>query len=353
MSAPPPEATPSPLRQLTLVRVREFLREPEAVFWTLVFPLLLASGLGLAFRARPAEVARVGVLATAPGAGALEAALARDTTLAVEALNDTAAATALRVGRIALLVVPEGDGRVAYRYDAARAEARLARLVVDAAVQRAAGAVPPVGARDELVSERGSRYIDFVLPGLLAMNLMGGGIWGLGFGIVDARRKKLLKRLLATPMSRTQYLLSFLFMRLGMMVVEAGVVVAFGVLAFGVPMRGSLAVFATSCMLGTLMFGSIGLLIASRARTLEGASGLMNFVMLPMWVGSGIFFAATNFPAAVQPVVQALPLTALVDALRGTMLQGAGVAGVAGEWAIMAAWLAGCFALALKLFRWR
>ncbi len=186
------------------------------------------------------------------------------------------------------------------------------------------------------MSERGSRYIDFVLPGLLAMNLMGGGIWGLGFGIVDARRKKLLKRFIATPMSKAQYLFSYLVMRLVMMVVEVLVVVTFGVLVFGVPMRGSLGAFALVCVVGTLMFGAIGLLIASRARTLEGASGLMNVVMLPMWVASGVFFAATNFPNAVQPVVQALPLTAVVDAMRMNMLQGSGVAAMAGELGIMA-----------------
>ena len=185
------------------------------------------------------------------------------------------------------------------------------------------------------------------------MNLMGGGIWGLGFGIVDARRKKLLKRFIATPMSRAQYLLSYLVMRLAMMVVEVLVVVAFGVLVFGVPMRGSLGAFAIVCVVDTLMFGAIGLLIASRARTLEGASGLMNFVMLPMWVASGVFFAATNFPAAVQPVVQALPLTAVVDAMRASMLQGSGLAALSGELGIMAAWLVLSFVLALRLFRWR
>jgi ABC-type multidrug transport system permease subunit len=353
---PPPPATNgrlSPLLQLTLVRFREFYREPEAVFWTFVFPILLASGLGIAFRARPAEVSKVAVLASAPSAEALRTALARDASLAVEVLDDTAAATALRVGRIALLVVPGGDGTAEYRYDDARAEARTARLVVDRALQQAAGRQDPVAVRESLVSERGSRYIDFVLPGLLAMNLMGGGIWGLGFGIVDARRKKLLKRFIATPMSRAQYLLSYLLMRLAMMVVEVLVVVAFGILVFDVPMRGSLAAFAVVCIAGTLMFGAIGLLIASRARTLEGASGLMNFVMLPMWVGSGVFFAATNFPDVVQPVVQALPLTAVVDAMRLNMLQGAGLGMLAGELGIIAAWLVVCFTLALRLFRWR
>lgn len=343
----------SPMVQLTLARFREFLREPEAVFWSFVFPILMASGLGIAFRSRPAEVAKVAVLATAPGADTLRSALARDSSLAVALLDDTAATTALRIGRIALLVVPHDGASAEYRYDDARTEARTARLLVDRALQQVAGRRDPVAVRETLVSERGSRYIDFVIPGLLAMNLMGGGIWGLGFGIVDARRKKLLKRFLATPMSRAQYLLSFLLMRLVMMVVEVGVITAFAALVFQVPMRGSLLVFAAICMLGTLTFGALGLLIASRARTLEGASGLMNFVMLPMWVGSGVFFAATNFPNAVQPLIQALPLTAAVDAMRINMLQGGGLAAVGGELAILGAWLVACFAVALRIFRWR
>ncbi|HEX4933660.1 MAG TPA: ABC transporter permease, partial [Gemmatimonadaceae bacterium] len=240
-----------------------------------------------------------------------------------------------------------------YRYDDARAAARTARLRVARALQRAAGRRDPVTIRETRVREPGSRYIDFVLPGLLAMNLMGGGIWGVGFGIVDARRKKLLKRLLATPMSRAQYLLSFLLMRLAMMVVEVVCIVSFGALVFKVPMRGPLLTFAVICVMGTLTFGALGLLIAARPRTLEGASGLMNFVMLPMWVGSGVFFAATNFPDVVQPLVQALPLTATVDAMRLNMLQGGGIAAVGGELAILAAWLVACFGIALRLFRWR
>jgi ABC-2 type transport system permease protein len=352
-AAAPSRGARSPLLQLTLVRAREFYREPEAVFWTFVFPILLASGLGIAFRTRPADVAKVAVVASTPAADSLRAALARDSSLDVALLDDTAASTALRIGRIALAVVPGAAGTVEYRYDDAREEARTARLLTDRALQRAAGRSDPVAVRESLVREPGSRYIDFVLPGLLAMNLMGGGIWGLGFAIVDARRKKLLKRLIATPMSRAHYLLSFLLMRLAMMVVEVGVVVAFGVLAFDVPLRGSLLVLAGICTLGTVMFGAVGLLIASRARTLEGASGLMNVVMLPMWVGSGIFFAATNFPDAVQPVVQALPLTALVDAMRANMLEGGNVAAIGGELGIMTAWLVACFGLALRLFRWR
>ncbi len=366
-SAPPPghggasaawaeasrDAPRSPLVELTLSRFREFLREPEAVFWTFVFPLLLATGLGIAFRSRPPDVARVAVVASAPNADRIRAALAADSAVRVAALDDSAAMTALRIGTVALVVAPRADGSVEYRFDDARPEARTARFVVDRVLQRAAGRQDPVAARDAIVRERGSRYIDFVLPGLLGMNLMGGSIWGIGYSIVDARRKKLLKRFVATPMRRPQYLLSFVLMRLALMVVEVAVITSFGMLVFGVPMRGSFALFSLSCVAGTLSFGAIGLLIAARARTVEGASGWMNVVMLPMWVASGVFFSSSNFPAAVQPLIQALPLTAVVDALRGVMLQGVGWHAVSGELAIAGAWFAVCFTLAVRLFRWR
>jgi ABC-type polysaccharide/polyol phosphate export permease len=321
----------SALRQLTLTRFREFLREPEAVFWTFIFPLLLATGLGIAFRSRPTEVVHVGVLAGAPEAARTRELLDADSIITATLLDDSAAASALRVGTVALVVVPAGSGSVEYRYDAAREEARTARLIVDRALQQANGREDAITVREALVSERGSRYIDFVLPGLLAMNLMGSGMWGIGFSIVDARRKKLLKRFIATPMRKADYLLSFLLMRLALMVVEVTVITTFGVFAFGVPLRGSLLAFAVTCVLGALTFGSLGLLVASRAKTIEAASGLMNLLMLPMWVASGVFFSAANFPAAVQPFIQALPLTAVVDGVRGIMIQGIGWPALAPE----------------------
>lgn len=346
-------AARSALGQLTLTRFREFLREPEAVFWTFIFPLLLATGLGVAFRSRPVEVVRVGILASAPEAAHFYDQLSADSVLTVTMLDDSAAANALRIGSVALVVVPAGPRAAEYRYDVAREEARTARLLVDRTLQRASGRADPVAVEESLVRERGSRYIDFVLPGLLAMNLMGSGMWGIGFSIVDARRKKLLKRYIATPMRKADYLMSFLVMRLGLMVVEVTVITTFGILAFGVPMRGSLVAFGLTCVLGALTFGSLGLLVASRAKTIEAASGLMNLIMLPMWVASGVFFSAANFPAAVQPFIQALPLTAVVDGVRGIMIQGIGWNALVPELAIVSAWLVVSFVVALRFFRWR
>jgi ABC-type multidrug transport system permease subunit len=224
---------------------------------------------------------------------------------------------------------------------------------VDDVLQRAAGGRHPLAVKDQLVRERGARYIDFLVPGLLGMNLMGSGIWGLGFAIVDARKKRLLKRLIATPMSRGQYLASFVLSRLTLLFIEVGVLLGFGVLVFGVPLRGSLPLLVVICLLSSLAFAALGLLIASRAQTMEGVSGLMNLAMLPMWIFSGVFFSAARFPDQIQPFIQALPLTAVIDALRANILRGAGWQLVLPELAIIAAWLVVSFVLALKLFRWR
>ena len=341
-----------PLVQLTLVRYREFFREPEAVFWVFVFPVLLTAGLGLAFRSQAPERTRVAVV-DGPGSPALLETLGRSADLQPAILEDTAAARALRTGTVAIVVAPRPGGAVEYRFDPERPESRTARLQVDDALQRRAGRRDPVGVSDRRLSEPGSRYVDFVVPGLLGMNLMGSGIWGLGFSIVDARRKKLLKRMIATPMSRTQFLASFVLSRLTMLIIEVGALVGFALLVFGVPVRGSPLSLLAICLLSALAFGALGLLLASRTRTIEGASGLMNLVMLPMWIFSGVFFSASRFPDALQPFIQALPLTAVNDALRASMLEGAGWARLGPELAIIAAWLVLSFGLAVRLFRWR
>jgi ABC-type polysaccharide/polyol phosphate export permease len=341
------------LWQLITVRFKEYGREPEALFWSFGFPILLAIGLGIAFRSKPPDVIHVAVVSSAPGAATLAGALRHDSGLAVELLPPDSAGVALRTGRVALVALPDSTGAVRYEYDDTRPDARTARLIVNDAAQRGAGRADPLRVADLKVRERGSRYIDFVVPGLLGMTIMGGGIWGLGFSIVDQRRKNLLKRLVATPMSRAEYLGSYVISRLALLTVEAGVLVGFSVLLFDVPMRGSWTAIATIIVVAALAFGGLGLLIASRSKTIEGVSGLMNLTMLPMWVLSGVFFSSENFPRAIQPIIKALPLTAANDALRANMLRGAGVSGIGPELIILAGWAVLCFSIALKIFRWR
>jgi ABC-2 type transport system permease protein len=345
-----------PLVQLTLMRVREFTREPEAVFWSILFPILLAVGLGIAFAGRPDPVLKVA--ATSP---AIAEALRHDKTLDVAALDPDAARAALRDGRVALVVEPSagnaaetaGGSAVSYRYDDTNADGRAARMRADRAIQQAAGRIDPVAVTDAIVRDPGSRYIDFLIPGLIGVGIMSNAVWGLGFSIVDARRRKLTKRLMATPMSRMHYLLSYLIWRKVLLVVEVGIPIAFGAVAFGVPVRGHWWDIVLLSVLGSLAFSAIGLLIASRGRTIESLSGLINLTIMPMWVVSGVFFSAERFPALVQPVIRLLPLTAYIDAMRGVMLQGASLAHFGREIVTLLVWLVVTFVLALKLFRWR
>ncbi len=339
-----------PLVQLTLSRMREFYREPEAIFWVFGFPIVLAFALGIAFRSRGPGELNVAVLR---GAGDTTIAATLDESPALKAvvLDSAEGRQRLRTGRIALLVIP-GEP-IVYRYDSTRTESRLARLEVDAALQRARGRADPAAVRDERVTEPGSRYIDFLIPGLLGMNLLGSGIWGVGFSVVQARQKKLLKRFMATPMRRSHYLLGFILSRLLFLFVEVVALIGFGWVMFGVGVRGSFAALGVINVLGALSFAGLGLLVASRARTIEAVSGLMNLVMLPMWVLSGTFFSYARFPDAMQPFVKALPLTALNDALRAVMIDGTAVTRLATPLAIVAAWGVVSFGIALKIFRWR
>ncbi|HUQ21226.1 MAG TPA: ABC transporter permease [Gemmatimonadaceae bacterium] len=336
--------------QLTLARFRGFIREPEAVFWTFVFPILLAVGLGVAFRSRAPDKPHVGVIRSE---SPLIAGMKADSSIVVEEMDDSAAARALRTGKVAMLIRVTGTNQVEYVYDPVRGESTPAKLLVDHAIQKAAGREDRVAVVERKVTERGSRYIDFVLPGLLGMNLMGSGIWGIGFAIVDQRGKKLLKRFMATPMSRSEYLASFMFSRLFFLVLEVITLLGFGALVFKVPLRGSLVTLFFICLLAALAFAGMGLLIASRAKTTEGVSGLMNLVMLPMWIFSGVFFSSNNFPAVVQPVIKLLPLTAVNDALRANMLEGASFASLMPEFLVIGGWLLVSFFVALRLFRWR
>lgn len=373
----------NPLWELTLARIREFSREPEAVFWVFVFPVLLAIALGIAFRDTGPEKVQVALEAGQPqapdsGSGRLMEWLEARSDIEAVLLSPEEAARALRTGRVSLVLQPArseapatgnpeageavstapalpglGSEGLVYRYDPTRPESRVARLVVDDALQRGMGREDVARVRDEAVAQPGARYIDFLIPGLVGLNLMGSGMWGLGFAVVQARTRKLLKLLAATPMRRTHFLLSFMLSRLIFLALEVVAVIGFGWMVFGVSVRGSILGLGVISLVGAMSFAGLGLLVAARPKTIEGVSGLMNLVMLPMWLLSGTFFAASRFPEFWQPVIQALPLTALNDALRANINEGLPLAASLPDVLVMAAWGSVSFLLALRWFRWQ
>jgi len=341
-------------RGLLIARMKELWREPEVVFWIFVFPLLLALGLGIAFRDKPAGVTSIAVV-SGPDAqrvmGWLQASRS-NAGIRADVLSQAEAFNRFRLGKYALVVIPQADGSVRYRYDPARPESTLARAQVDDALQSAAGRKDVLATSSEIAMEPGSRYIDFLIPGLLGMNLMNSGMWGIGFALVDMRQRKLLKRYLATPMRRGDFLLALSSSRLVLMLIEVGLLLGFGALVFHMRVMGSLLSIVLIGTVGALSFAGLGLLTASRAQKLETVSGLINVVMLPMWVFSGVFFSYERFPAVLMPFIKALPLTALNDAFRATILEGAPLTAQWARLAIMVAWGGVSFAVALKWFRW-
>jgi ABC-type multidrug transport system permease subunit len=335
-----------------MARLREIFREPEALFWAFIFPILMSVAMAVAFPSAGSAPVLVGVR-EGHGAGAMRASLAATKTVTPRVLAAGDESKALRDGEVDIVVVPGAPPT--YRFDPSRAESRAARLVLDDALKRAAGRPDPWTAVDEHVSVPGSRYVDWLLPGLVALGVMATSVWGIAFSIVQARMRKLLKRMVASPMRKSEYLLAQVLARLLFLLPEVAVPLLFGYYVIGMPMRGSLTALAVVSVVGALSCGGVGLLAATRARTFEGISGLINLIMLPMWIASGVFFSAARFPEVAQPFVQALPLTALVDALRAVILEGAALTSreVGNELAILTFWGGVPFVIALKIFRWR
>jgi ABC-2 type transport system permease protein len=341
----------SAIEQLTRVRLRLFFREPGALFWTFGFPIVMSIVLGIAFRNRPPEPVFVAIEA-GPKADRANAILSGAKDVVVKVLPPDEAAAALRTGKVTLVVSGDGDG-YAYRFDPTRPESRLARVVTDDALQRGEGRREAFQSNSKQITEPGSRYIDFLIPGLVGLGLMSSGLWGIGFALVDMRVKKLLRRLMATPMRRSDFLFSFVLVRALLLVFEVPPILLFGRFVFDVAVTGSLATVALIVLCGGLTFAAIGLLIASRAQTTQTVSGLINLVSFPMFLCSGVFFSASRFPDVVQPFIRLLPLTALNDALRDVMIEGASLAQIGSKLGIVLAWGLGAFALAVRLFRWR
>jgi len=341
---------------LVLMRWRLFYREPSTLFWSYGFPLILTIALGIAFRNRPPDPVVLAV-ATDDGSAdqeAIRTALGTLPLVKLRFLTQADAERQLHTGKVDLLLFPRhGDSQRRYLFDPTRPESRTARLLIDDLLQRAAGRADPIVVADSHVTVPGARYIDFLVPGLLGFGLMSSGLWGVGFVIAEMRSKRLLKRLAATPMSRSKFLLSFILTRGFFLLGELPLLLGFAYLLFGVPIRGSLVSLCAVALLGAFVFAGMGMLCATRAPNVQTVGGLINLISMPMMIGSGVFFSPSRFPDVLQPALKVLPLTALNDMLRGIMLDGAGLSDLAMPLVILSAWGAVAFALALWLFRWR
>ena len=354
----------SPLWHLMICRFREFIRQPEAVFWTYGFPLIMILSLGLAFRSSEPAPAIIDVVEIIPNTGPEDLSVAtierlkQSTGAQIRHLQGDEADQAswqrrLQTGKTNLVIVPQTDGSFQFWYEPQRSESVLAKVVAESQLAKSAASTNMPSISEHRLEAVGSRYIDFLVPGMLAMNIMGGGLWGIGFLVVDARIRKLLKRLLATPMKRRDYLLSLMAMRLGFGVCEMSAILLFSYLVFGVSCRGNYIELVLTALMGGATFAGVGMLLASRAQTSEAISGLMKLVVLPMWIFGGVFFSYERFPEYVQWALKALPFVCLVDGLRGIMLEGNSMLTLWRPLLTMSAWGIVCFVVAIRIFRWK
>jgi ABC-type multidrug transport system permease subunit len=342
-----------PLWELTKVRLREFLREPQALFWVFGFPLLMAIGLGVAFRNRPPDVPRIGVVSSERGDTTEPArALFDSKRVHSERLEPAEARRALASGKVDLVVDWNGREPV-FHFDPTYERSSLARLVTTDVLQAAAGRRDPLVVAERSSTEPGSRYIDFLLPGLIGMNIMGSSMWGVGYNFVLARKRRLLRRYAVTPMRRSHFLLSYFLSRILFLGLELVVMLGFGALVFGTVVRGSYVTVGLLAFLGAASFAAVGLIVGARVESTEVANGWMNFIQMPMWVLSGTFFSYERFPEWLHGPIRLLPLTSLVDALRAVSNAGATLVDCAFQLAVMAVWCAVGFTFALKTFRWQ
>ena len=338
------------VKQVARTAFVEFWRSPAAVFWTYGFPLMMALVLGFAFQPSQPKPVPVAIVAS-PGANMVMASLAASDRLKVELLPAEAADQALARGRVALLIKVDAEGPV-LRSDPTRPEAELAHLLVERTLRDARE-----GERTELRSEvedrPGSRYIDFLIPGLIGLNLLGAGMWGVGFNLVQMRVQNLLRRIFVTPMRRSEFLVGYLVGRSVLVLPEALAILLFGTLLWGVPFRGSYLAVLLVILIGGWTFTGIGVLCASRARTTETIGGLMNAVQLPMWILGGTFFANEALEGPVRWIAECMPLTHVNRTLRDVMLEPGTLGDVWLPLVALAVTGLACFGLALRLFRWQ
>lgn len=353
---------------LIKTRFVEFTRKPAAVFWTYVFPLVMMVVLGSAFRSQGTPTQPVAIVEHAQ-ASALAEKLQPSPWLKVEVLPEEVAVRQLRTGAIVSLIrvargaaVEEGGqgadsmdtGIPPWEvvYDPARPGGPMTELAIRqqlTASNQGPNTTPFQVVRFE---EPGGRYIDFLVPGLIGMTLLGGGLWGVGYAIVDMRIRKLLKRYLATPMRKSDFLLGIVASRMLFMFPQVALILLVSRWVFGVINFGSWLELGLIILLGGLQFAGVGLLVASRTKTMESMSGLINLAMLPMWTLSGIFFSYQNFPEFLHWPIRLLPLTPILDAMRGVMLEGQSLTAFPVEMALILTWTLGTFLLALFTFRW-
>lgn len=364
-----------PLIQLIIVRYKEFIREPGIVFWSIIFPILMAWVLGIAF-SRPNDlIQQVGLIENKDSVNARLRTFLEDADTVYSdqdpdgyhyeknIRNDKLGRTVykflpadrdegflmLKRGRINILVREYPDS-LQYYFDPRNPQARMMYVLLAATLDNENLAYETAGIRP--LTQQGNRYIDFLVPGLLAMGVMNSLLWGISYALIEMRSKKLLRRMIATPMKKTHFLVSHFAARLSLTVIEAMILYLFAVIYFKIRIQGSIVALAMVFLAGNIAFSGIAVLISARTANSRIGTGLINVISLPMMVLSGIFFSYHNFPDAVIPVIRKMPLTMMADSIRGVFIEGFGIAQVGVNSLILTVIGLTCFAIGLRFYKW-
>jgi len=358
------------LPTLLASHLKEIMREPGVLFWGILFPILMSLALGIAFTKRQDTLRKVAILKN-EAQGKLGDVLktyadsTSENTYQLTIRNEKMGNTYIRFylmepeeAMIALkrgvvnVIVAENDGNVEYRFDPLNPDAQLNYLKLSKYFGKGKKVVVENTVNISPMTLRGTRYIDFLIPGLLAMGVMMSTMWGISYGIIEKRSKKLLRRMVATPMSKAYFLVSFMTIRMMMNFVEALLLVIFAWLVFDISIQGSIPALMAMFIAGNIGFSGLAFFISSRTVKTEIGNGLINLVVMPMMILSGIFFSYHNFPDAIIPFIQKLPLTLVADGMRSIFIEGAGFQQIAFPSVVLFFGGIIFFAAGLKMFRW-
>jgi ABC-type multidrug transport system permease subunit len=346
------------IRQLGLLiasNFREIVREPGVLFWGIGFPILMSLGLGIAFTKKPAEIRKVAVVSSSQlvikDTIVVSDEKLGSTTFIFEKMSWEDALVLLKRGNFNL-ILDQKMGQVEYHFDPMNPDAQLCFLKLSRMLQGKPEVLPENAGQIKPLTVTGTRYIDFFIPGILSMGVMMSCMWGLSYGLIDKRSKKLLRRMVATPMKKSYFLMSMITVRIGMNIIESLFLVLFAWLAFGINVHLSYPALFLMFLAGNFAFAGLAVFVSSRTANTEVGNGFINAIVFPMMILSGIFFSYHNFPDWAIPVIKLLPLTMLADGVRSIFIEGAGLLRMAQPILILTGIGALFFTAGLKVFRW-
>jgi len=333
---------------LFLIQVRRFYREPEVIFWVIFFPIIMSWILGVAFSGKTVNIKTIAIVSVvAIHELPLQAKIDKlKTSFKILDISEDEAIKMLKSGNILLYITIE-DNEMVYHFDKNNPDANLTYLTIENLVNSC-----DAHASIKNISGQGSRYIDFLIPGLISLGIMNSCIWGLGWGLVELRIRKLLRAMAATPMKKSYFIASHYLSRLIPTTIETIILYTFAHYYFGVVVSGSIAAFILVFLSGNLVFSGIGLLISSRTDNTDMVNGLINVITVPLVILSGIFFSYQNFPDWIGDIIKYLPLAMLTDSIRNVFNQGAGVMDVSFDVVILFSIGLIFSIIGIKIFKW-